>query len=340
MAPEFEERVSATMPAGTLRAVAINYHFVRASSAGRFQLRAHERPARFAEQLATLAGGFTFLACRDLYDGSRDASEPGVLITFDDGAKDVSEVALPLLRNRDATATVLVCSKPYLEGKLLDIQKVEYLMSALGLGGFQRAFYEELERQFPGGVERQSLDFAAGYRFYRYDEAAVRDFKLDLNYRLPYAKVASVLDALFSAVFGRGSQAAAVSETYLGVDDLKRLIDGGFEVGVHTHRHRVLPRLDADAQRREIQTGVEFLREMTGQTHFSLAYPFGFHDDRTGKAMEALDLLAGLTMERRMIEPEDVRARWALPRYDVNDCFDRRSNQLVDRVFSGLSAGS
>jgi hypothetical protein len=43
------------MPAGTRRAVAINYHFVRASSAGRFQLRAHERPARFAEQLAALA---------------------------------------------------------------------------------------------------------------------------------------------------------------------------------------------------------------------------------------------------------------------------------------------
>ena len=121
MALELEERTSATMPAGTRRAVAINYHFVRASSAGRLQLPAHETPARFAEQLAALAGDFTFLACRDLYDESRDASEPGVLITFDDGAKDVSEVALPLLRNRDATATVLVCSKPYLEGKLLDM---------------------------------------------------------------------------------------------------------------------------------------------------------------------------------------------------------------------------
>ncbi len=65
-------------------------------------------------------------------------------------------------------------------------------------------------------------------------------------------------------------------------------------------------------------------------------HPFGFHDERTQKAMQELGLLAGLTMERRMIEPEDIRARWSLPRYDVNDCFDRRSNKIVREVFSKL----
>jgi hypothetical protein len=154
-----EERIRNAIPAGTRHAVAINYHFLRASSAGRFHLRAHERPARFAEQLAALAGDFTFLTCRDLYDQTRDTSEPGVLIAFDDGARSVSGVALPLRRNRDATATVLVRTQPYLEGKLLQVQKVEYLMSALELDGFQRAFYAELERRFPGGVEREPPGF-------------------------------------------------------------------------------------------------------------------------------------------------------------------------------------
>jgi len=326
MAPELEERASATMPAGTRRAVAINYHFVRASSAGRFQLRAHETPARFAEQLAALAGDFTFLACRDLYDESRDASEPGVLITFDDGAKDVSEVALPLLRNRDATATVLVCSKPYLEGKLLDIQKVEYLMSALGLGGFQRAFYEELGRQFPGGVERQPLDFAGGYRFYRYDNEPIRRFKLDLNYQLPYANVEPVLDVIFEAVFGPRSEAEAVRETYMSLDDLKRLLDAGVEVGTHTHSHKVLPRLDFREQKQEMESGVSFLEEITGESRISIAYPFGFHNDETDRAAEELDLLAGLAVERRPITADDIQGRWAIPRYDVNDCFERSTN--------------
>ncbi len=314
------------MPTGACDAVAINYHFVRAASAGRFQLRAHERPARFAGQLAALAGDFTFLACRDLYDEGRDDALPGVLITFDDGAKDVSEVALPLLQERDATATVLVCSKPYLEGKLLQIQKVEYLMSALGLEGFRSAFYEELERQFPGDVEREPLDFAGGYRFYRYDEEPIRRFKLDLNYQLPYANVEPVLDAIFEAVFGPGSEAEAVRETYMSLDDLKRLLDAGIEVGTHTHSHKVLPRLDFLEQKQEMETSVNFLKEITGESRVSIAYPFGFHSDETDRAAEELDLLAGLAGERRGIREEDVRGRWAIPRYDVNDCFDRATN--------------
>jgi len=329
----------ARAPADARRAVAINYHFVRSRNGGRFGLRAHERPERFAQQLARLARDFRFCRVRDLVDPGRDLPESNIVLTFDDGAKDVAEEAAPLLRRHGATATVFVCAQPYLDGRLLEIQKIEFLMRELSLARFREAFYAELERQFPEGVEREPLGFAGDYRFYRYDEPAVREFKLDLNYRLPYANLLPVLDALFSAVFGAGSEADAVRETYLSVDDLKRLLDGGFELGVHTHRHRVLPRLDLAAQKHEIQGGVEFLRETTGQTEFAVAYPFGFHDDRTREAMQELGLLAGLTMERRAIDPEDIRARWSLPRYDVNDCFDRTSNELNREVFSNLASG-
>jgi peptidoglycan/xylan/chitin deacetylase (PgdA/CDA1 family) len=324
---------------GTRRAVAINYHFVRSRNGSRFRLRAHERPERFEQQLARLAREFRFCRVRDLVDPERDLPASNIVLTFDDGAKDVAEEAVPLLQRHAATATVFVCAQPYLDGRLLEIQKIEFLMRELSLARFRKAFYAELERQFPKGVEREPLDFAGGYRFYRYDEAPIREFKLDINYRLPYANVIPVLDALFTAVFGEGSEAVAVRETYMSVDDLKRLFDGGFELGVHTAHHWVLPRLDFEAQKREIQTGVEFLRETTGQTQFAVAYPFGFHDDRTRTAMEELDLLAGLTTGRRMIEPEDIRARWSLPRYDVNDCFDRRSNEIIHEVFAKLSTG-
>jgi len=321
------------------RALAINYHFVRPRSSGRFALRAHERPDRFDQQLSQLAREFRFGRLRDLLvEAQPEAAPPRVVLTFDDGARDFVCHALPLLERYGATASVFVCAQPYLEGRLLDIQKIEFLMQNLGLERFRSAFYGELERQFPHGVERGSLDFAGGYRFYRYDEAPVREFKLDLNYRLPYDRLAPVLDALFGAVFGAGSEAAAVRETYLSLDELKRLADAGVELGVHTHHHRVLPRLDFEGQKREIATGADFLRETTGQADFAVAYPFGFHDDRTRKAVAVLGLLAGLTMERRSIEAEDIRARWSLPRYDVNDCFDRESNLLVGEVFAGLRA--
>jgi len=319
------------------RAIAINYHFVRPIGSGPFSLRAHERPERFEQQLSQLGRSFCFGRVRDLLaEAPEPAAPPRVVLTFDDGARDVVRHALPLLERHGATASVFVCAQPYLDGRLLEIQKIEFLMQKLELERFRTAFYAELERQFPEGVPRESLDFAGGYRFYRYDSPPIREFKLDLNYRLPYDRVVPVLDALFRAVFGDGSEAAAVRETYLSLDDLKRLIDAGCELGVHTHRHRVLPRLDFAAQKREIQTGVEFLREATGQIAFAVAYPFGFHDDRTRKALAELGLLAGLSMERRPIGAEDLRARWSLPRYDVNDCFERESNRARAEIFSRL----
>lgn len=322
---------------GSRRAVAINYHFVRARREGRFSLRAHETPERFEQQLAQIAQEFPFCRVGDLVNPNRDVPTASVALTFDDGALDVATQAAPLLQRHGAVATVFVCAQPYLEGRLLEIQKIEFLMRELALPRFRQAFQDELKRQFPMGVERGSLDFAGGYRFYRYDEEEIREFKLDLNYRLPYECVVPVLDAVFTAVFGEEAEAEAVRETYMSLDDLKRLLDLGFELGVHTHRHRVLPRLDFEAQREEIQRGLEFLREISGQSSLAVAYPFGFHDQRTRKVMEELGLLAGLTMERRVIEPEDLRARWSLPRYDVNDCFDRKSNEIVREVFASLA---
>ena len=321
------------MQSGSSRALAISYHYVRDAAPGRFRLRAHERVERFSEQVASLSKRFDLLRCRDLFGSNRDGGRPPALITFDDGARDVFEHALPVLERYGATATVFVCSKPYTEGRLLQVAMVEYLMSELGLEGFRRAFYAELSRRFPEPVERESLDFAGDYRFYRYDDEPIRRFKLDLNYQLPYAIVEPVLDALFEGVFGPGSQADAVRETYLTLDQLKRLRDAGVELGTHTHSHRVLPRLSFADQKRELEMGATFLGDLTGDPRVSVAYPFGFSDARTRKASAESDLIAGFTTERRWITPDDVSARWSLPRYDVNDCFDRSSNAPRPEVF-------
>jgi peptidoglycan/xylan/chitin deacetylase (PgdA/CDA1 family) len=319
------------------RAVSVNYHFLRNADPSRFALRAHETPERFDAQLAQMSKRFPLCRAADLVDPTSDAPEASVMLTFDDGARDVATWALPLLEKHGVTASVFVCAQPYLEGRLLGIQKIEFLMKKLGIDRFRDGFYSEYERRFGSELERETLDFAGGYDFYRYDNEDVRRFKLDLNYQIPYTQVEPILDALFDETFGAGSEAEAVRETYMSRDELKRLVDLGIELGVHTHRHRVLPRLDFDAQKQEIEIGANFLADLTGQTDFTVAYPYGFHDANTHRAMEALGLRAGLTMERRVIGPKDLSERWSIPRFDVNDCFDRESNQMQDSVFSQIA---
>jgi peptidoglycan/xylan/chitin deacetylase (PgdA/CDA1 family) len=321
------------------RAVSVNYHFLREVGPSQFSLRAHETPARFDEQLAQLSKRFSFCRADELVDPTRDGPELSVMLTFDDGARDVATWALPLLEKHGATASIFVCAQPYLEGRLLEIQKIEFLMKKLGIDRFRDAFCANYEHRFGSEIERESLDFAKGYGFYRYDDEDVRRFKLDLNYQIPYAQVIPILDTLFMETFGEGSEIEAVRETYMSIEELKRLVDRGFELGIHTDRHRVLPRLDFNAQKQEIEIGANFLTELTGQIGFTVAYPYGFHDENAHRAMRELDLRAGLTMERRAIEPQDLSDRSSIPRYDVNDCFDRESNQMQEAVFSQVVAG-
>ena len=76
----------------------------------------------------------------------------------------------------------------------------------------------------------------------------------------------------------------------------------------------------------------------TLQLQSPICYPYGFHDENTHRAMRELHLRSGLTMERRAIEPQDLSDRWSIPRYDVNDCFDRESNQMQEAIFSQIEA--
>jgi peptidoglycan/xylan/chitin deacetylase (PgdA/CDA1 family) len=317
------------------RVISINYHFLRTEGSHRFALRAHEKPDRFQGQLEQLAKTFRFCQVRDLADPTADPEEPRVAITFDDGAKDVILDVAPLLEKARATASIFVCSQPLLDGKLLGVQKIEFLMHKLGVERFRDAFYSGLARLFPGEIARGSLAFAGDYRFYRYDDEPIRKFKLDLNYQLPYEFVVPVIDAIFEQTFGPGSEAEAIRETYMDRDDLKRLVDLGFELGSHSHSHRVLPRLEFSEQKREIATAIDFVQEISGETRSCVSYPCGFYDDDTHRAMGDLDALIGLSMERRAIASEDVVARYAMPRYDVNDCFDRASNEMLDEVVWG-----
>lgn len=321
-------------------AVAINYHFVRPSVNGvQFRVPAAVTPEQLAGQLATLKENFDFCRCRDLADPKADLPESSILITLDDGASDVVKFAAPVLKQYGVPASIFVCAQPYTEGRVLSVHKVQILMAHLGTEKFRAAFYAELERQSAKEIVRDSLAYANGYQFYRYDNDEVRQFKLDLNYQIPYPRLMPVLDAVFAEVFGPDGEKEAIKQFYLSLDDLKRLVDQGHELGLHGYDHKVLPRLSFEEQKRNIQSNIDFLTPITGKSNLSIAYPYGFSDNATRRALKELGIITGYTMKREIITPKDLKERWDMPRYDVNDCFDKKDNRINYRVFSSLSTG-
>jgi hypothetical protein len=234
----------------------INYHYCQPETFHLFSTMAGVHPSLFARQIHALVKGFPL-------KGDEMASREGELfrVTFDDGTKDFLQFALPeLVRWR--IRPVLFCStRPLMEGKVLNVQKIHLLRGRLGWDVFR----DKMERVLTTLGFDQTYDDPARLgldSMYRYDTETIRRFKFLLNVELPYVYLDKALDILFTDEFG--DQKKAVDDIYLTVEELKRCQDAGCIIGAHTHSHPILSRLSYEEQYREIQTSVEYLRETFG----------------------------------------------------------------------------
>ena len=320
-------------------AVVVNYHYVRRGDQDLPNVSNFVSPESFAEQLRQLNENFTFCRCADLVDEKRELGESNIVISFDDGSSDLIEYAVPVLDRYNVKGTFYVCSSPYLENKVLNVHKNQLIMRKIGLVAFKDKFYQLMEEMTAGSYKKDSIEYAGDYQFYRYDNRDISEFKLDLNYRVPYVYVEPVVDKIFVDTFGDDAEADIVKQLYISRDNLKRLHDAGHELGLHGHAHRVLPRLDYDQQKSDIEKSIDFMQSITGYRDFTVAYPYGFSDIHTKRVMKDSGMLAGFGLGRKMITPDHINDRWDLPRYDVNDCFDKQTNDIRYDVFASLSTG-
>jgi peptidoglycan/xylan/chitin deacetylase (PgdA/CDA1 family) len=89
----------------------------------------------------------------------------------------------------------------------------------------------------------------------------------------------------------------------LGWDELRGLVARGWEIGSHTKSHPHLPRLDAEAIGKELRESREVCEEKMGERCWSVAYPYGDHDDRVLRAAAEAGYRFGATIPRKATAP-------------------------------------
>jgi peptidoglycan/xylan/chitin deacetylase (PgdA/CDA1 family) len=236
-------------------------------------------PEHFAEQLAYLSDHSEPVPLEEIFRPERSAL-PRVAVTFDDGYADNLIVAKPLLEEQRVPATIFICTG--------------------NLGTRREFWWDELERivlepeTLPGRLEttvgqsRVVCDLGDG------SISAPAWNVLDRSDPSPrhglYRELASLIRPLSA-----GARDAALAElrTWAGLGEVGReshrsltkpevatlAASPWVEIGAHTVSHPVLSSLAAQAQRREIETSRNVLKELTGKSVDAFAYPYGGASD-------------------------------------------------------------
>ncbi len=230
-----------------------------------------------------------------------------VVLTFDDGFRDVFEFALPVLKARNASFTVyaatgfiertvnpwwlsleaVVASNDRIEhpngsGKIIGSRSLrEKIMIFNQLSQWFKAIYE-LEQQgaIDGLADRHEIDIAA------------------------------MVDEAFMNWDELGAMAAEPLST----------------IGAHTHNHFALAKLSPEKAREEVMVSADLLAKKLGERPRHFAYPYGFAravGERDHQLLADLGFATAVVTSPGVLRRENLAAPTRWPRISMNGHFQR-----------------
>ncbi len=297
---------------------AVMYHYVREHDPALPNQR-YLHVDDFVSQLDWLEREFGFLT-RERFDEAvrTGRAAGGVVLTFDDALTDHAEVVMPILRDRGLWGMFFVPTRPYRDGRLLDVHRVHLLT-----GRFDGA---ELIEALTPLVDESMLVHArvAEFRTLTYgrpdDDDLTDRFKRTINYFIDDDHRRAVLDGVVQSL---GIDERAVARRYyVRPETLAEMHREGMVVGSHSDAHVVLSTLDPLAQRSDLATSVSTLSTLIGAPVEAYCHPFGgFHtfDRHTESTLTELGIRYAFNVEPRTVSDDDLRDRpMTLPRFDCN----------------------
>ena len=251
----------------------------------------------------------------------RDGTLPprAVAVTFDDGYRDNSEIALPILQRHDIRATFFV-STGFLDGGRMWNDSIIEAMRSTSAESVDASMLG-LQTLPLGSLEQRRLAVDAVIRAVKHRHPAERQLLVD--------------------DFCRRLSRTLPDDLMMSRDQVRGLAEAGMEVGGHTVNHPILKSLEAAEAREEIARGRRELEEITNTELRSFAYPNGKPGaDYTERDR---DIVRSLRFEQAVATSPGVATaesdRWQLPRFNP---WDRQPEKWLLRLllYFGRPAGA
>lgn len=210
---------------------------------------------RFEQLLSWVSGCFNVLPADEAVAGLRKRNLPAraLAITFDDGYADNAEVALPILRRHQMSATFFIATD-FLDGGMMWNDSVT--------ASIRDCAFPDLDLE-DVGLGRHELGSVTGRR------RAVGHLLSRIKY-MPATQRADVVAAI-----NERSNVVLSRDLMMRSDQVRALRDAGMVIGGHTCSHPILANVPSADAEREIADGKDRLESIIGEPVSLFAYPNG-----------------------------------------------------------------
>jgi peptidoglycan/xylan/chitin deacetylase (PgdA/CDA1 family) len=183
----------------------------------------------------------------------RPLPDRALLLTFDDGYREISEIVAPILLEKGVSATFFVNSA------FTDNKELCYLNKASLIA-------TELEKHRSRGLTDTVLGRLASKGVTLCDPTSGI---LSITYQQRH-----LLDDLATLCGVDFDHFLATNKPYLTSDQIYRLIERGFTVGAHSIDHPMYQQLSLDEQLQQTTESVKFVKETFNLSYGVFAFPF------------------------------------------------------------------
>ncbi len=187
-------------------------------------------------------------------DGGRVLPRRSVLLTFDDGFREIHDVVAPLLRAKGAPATIFLISSAIGNQRLCYTQKKSLLICTLRQNHTAATLDEATRVLSLAGVSMRP-EIAARIRAVSYRQRDVLD------------DLARVLDCDFQSYL-------ASRKPYLSFQQVETLLRQGFSIGAHSVDHPLYAELGLDEQLNQTRESMRWISERFQIRCQSFAFPY------------------------------------------------------------------
>ena len=298
------------------------YHYVRDLKNSRYPEIKGLDYKMFKQQIQFFSEKFHVITMEELigfYTNGYKLPDNAMLLTFDDGYIDNYTNVLPVLMEYKMQGSFFVPAKTFIEGHLLDVNKIHFILASTPIDLLCKELYEQLDYYRGGKWDYPSNDelFAQYAVENRFDNKETIFFKRVLQMVLPEELRGIISTNIFKKYVGISEEVMA-HELYLNYDQMKMMKNCGMYFGIHGYEHYWMNKLEPEALSKDINSALECMSGLLDEKKWVINYPYGSYSDEVIVGIQDKGCILGLSTDVR-VSDLDKDNRFTLPRLDTND---------------------